>query len=436
MKTTILWLSLLSFVLFSVQKTIAQQTFSPESMQDAADYSAGMGGSSTLILQNGNLIFEQYHNGADSSTATHLHSATKGFWSVIAAHALETGIFQSYDEPVANTITEWQNASLHPGKPQITIRHLLQLSSGLSQDVSQIQGLNPAAENIYQYVIDSLNLNFLPGNTFKYGPSHYYVFGVMLERKLHNLGINMNPLQYLDSIIFQPIGFDYDSWAHDSSGNPHIPNGCFATSRNWIKFGQLLLQYGNWNGIQLVDSTLIQDLFIADGPNPGHAKFLWTNNQNGQGSISAQIAPPGSPGGFMYYDGYTEIIGLLGAGKNRMYIIPSLNTIVLRQTLLESDNFIDNDFLDLLLQGLVSGFDNTHHYSNPTIFPNPADKTITISAEVFNEPYSVRVFNASGGLVLSKNNQNNIDISGLLPGFYNICIQTSKGMTTRKLIKQ
>lgn len=95
MKTGILWLSLLSFFVFSVQGTIAQHTFYPISMQNAADYSASMGGSSTLIMQNGNLIFEEYHNGADSSTVTHLHSATKGFWSVIAAHALETGIFQS-----------------------------------------------------------------------------------------------------------------------------------------------------------------------------------------------------------------------------------------------------------------------------------------------------------------------------------------------------
>jgi CubicO group peptidase (beta-lactamase class C family) len=435
MKTGIFWLSLLSFFVFSNHSLLAQPSFSTVSMQNAANYSADMGGTSTLIMQNGNLVFEEYHNGADSLTVTHLHSATKGFWSILAAQALETGMFQSYDEAVANTITEWQNPTLHPGKSQITIRHLLQLSSGLSQDVSQIQGLNPATANIYQYVTDSLNLNSFPGSTFQYGPSHYYVFGVLLERKLHNFGINMNPLQYLDSIIFQPIGFEYDSWAHDSTGNPHIPNGCFTTSRNWIKYGKLLLQYGNWNGIQLVDSTLVQDLFIADGPNHGHAKFLWANNLNGQGSTPSQIAPPGSAGGFMYYNGYTEIIGLLGAGKNRMYIIPSLNAVILRQTLLESDNFIDNDFLSILLEGLVSGIENKAHYSSLAIFPNPANNNIFILSELTNKPFTVQILNANGAIILNGYNQNTIDVSNLPNGLYFIQIQVKNEKLTQKFIK-
>jgi CubicO group peptidase (beta-lactamase class C family) len=207
-----------SALLFWTTPIWGQSTFHPQSMEDAADYSKDAGGATTLIMQDGKIIFEDYHNGADSLTVTHLFSGTKGFWSIMAAHALETGLISSYDERVASTITEWVSSPRHQGKGLITIKHLLELSSGLSNDVDQIQGTKPGAANIYQYVVDSVRLTSYPGNTFNYGPVNYYVFGVLLERKLASRGIFMNPLEYLDSIILSPIGFEYDSWVHDSSG--------------------------------------------------------------------------------------------------------------------------------------------------------------------------------------------------------------------------
>lgn len=294
---------------------IGQIGFSNSGMNNAAVYSQSKGGSSVLIMKDGNIIFEDYHNGADSTTAAHLHSATKFFWSSVAALAIQDNLISDFEEKVANTITEWQDVSAHPNKNLIKINHLLALSSGLSQDVTQIQGTNAGASDIYEYVVDSLRLNFVPGNKFQYGPSHYYAFGVLLQRKLHNAGEIINPLQYLENEIFDIIGLEYESWVHDSSGNPNIPNGCTITPRNWLKFGQFMLQKGNWNGKQIIDSILLEEMFITDGPNPGHGKFCWLNNINGYGAYSSIAAPPGSLGGFIYHKGYTEIIGGLGAGK-------------------------------------------------------------------------------------------------------------------------
>jgi hypothetical protein len=40
-----------------------------------------MGGTAVLVMQDGQVIFEDYHNGADQNTATHIQSGTKGFWA-------------------------------------------------------------------------------------------------------------------------------------------------------------------------------------------------------------------------------------------------------------------------------------------------------------------------------------------------------------------
>lgn len=50
-----------------------------------------------------------------------------------------------------------------------------------------------------------------PGSSFSYGPSHYYVFGVLLECKLQAAGAGQNPLEYLNSRVLEPIGLQYAS---------------------------------------------------------------------------------------------------------------------------------------------------------------------------------------------------------------------------------
>lgn len=320
------------------------QIFNLEQLTSAADYSKLNGGSAVLVMVNDSIVFEDYHNDANQNTATHLHSATKLFWVSACALAKQQGLL-NYDELVSNTITEWQDNDLHPDKDQIRIKDLLTLSSGLSQDLFPISN----SDNRYQYAIDQLEMKNHPNDKFSYGPSNYYVFGVLLERKLNSMGTSQNPLQYLENEIFKKIGLEYERWDYDQSGNPNIPNGCTLTPRNWVKYGQFLLNNGLWNGEQIIQPALLDEMFVANGPNPAHGNFAWLNNMNGYGFNITDSAPSGSSGGYIYHSGYTEIIAGLGAGKNRMYLIPSLNTIIIRQTQLDEDSFEDDDFLSLLL---------------------------------------------------------------------------------------
>lgn len=323
--------------------------FTEAQMDAAALYSEECGGSAVLIMYKGGIIFEEYQNGADENTAQHIHSATKGFWAGALAAAIEDGLISDMDETVAGTITEWLDGDLHFGKIEITVGHLASLSSGLSQDVEYIQGLDPLAPDIYQYVVDELDMVRRAGVWFQYGPSHYYAFGEFLSRKLDAAGMDPDPLAYLEERILDRIGVEYSYWERDDAGNPHIPNGCFITPRNWIKYGRFILQNGQWEGVSIVDEECMKALRNIDGPNPGHARFLWANTNGGYGHTPDQITPEGAEGGFIYHDGHTGMVAALGAGKNRMYIIPQLDTVVLRQTSIERDTFIDHDFLAKLL---------------------------------------------------------------------------------------
>ena len=418
----------------------AQSTFSYQHMQNAAAYSESMDGAAVLIMRDDSLIFEEYQNGADSNFVQHIKSATKVFWAVAAALAKQEGLISSYDEYVAQTITEWQNSNLHPGKNLIKIRHLLGQSSGLSQDVSQIQGSAPEAADIYQYVVDSLNMVAFPGNNFQYGPSDYYVFGALLQRKLNNAGIHKNPLEYLDSMVLSHLGLQYDSWIHDSVGNPHIPNGCYINAREWIKFGQFLLDKGKWNTTQIIDSILMEELFVADGPNLGHGKFVWLNNMGGYGGFPGQIAPPQSQGGFMYYDGFTDIIGAMGGGRNRMYIIPSLNVVIARQTLTDNNNFDDHTFLSYLLNSIVLSIPETNQGEPKSqVYPNPSQQIVNVESTM--QLRGLQITSTKGEVLMDKsmvgqNGPYEIDISNLDNGVYFLSLVGNDTINTFKIVKK
>jgi CubicO group peptidase (beta-lactamase class C family) len=312
--------------------------------RSAADYSEEMGGFSMLVMYGDEIIFEEYHNGNSADDAVHLYSATKAFWSVVVAALIQDGIISGYNEKIYNTIEEWENP-LYFRKHKITIQHMVELTTGLEQDVDAIQGHEDyTAQDIYAHVINNLSVITSPGSRFQYGPSHYYLLGAYMQDK------GLNPLEYLEQRIFNEIGLVYDKWTFDPSGNPHIPNGAYLKAREWVKFGKFLRDRGSWNGKQIIRQDLFEELIIPSENNPGHGKFLWLNTKDGYGYPKVYTqAPEGSPAGFIYYYGHEEIYAAMGAGKCRMYMIPSLDLVVVRQSDNPDDKFVDHVFLNKLL---------------------------------------------------------------------------------------
>ena len=67
--------------------------------------------------------------------------------------------------------------------------------------------------------------------------------------------------------------------------------------------------------------------------------------------VAAQRSEPGDKAGWIYRDGHSDLFAALGAGKCRMYVIPSLEMVALRQGDSKIDRFDDYTFLSLLLTG-------------------------------------------------------------------------------------
>lgn len=309
-----------------------------ERFELAADYSRRQGGLSVLVMRGGEVLFEAYHNGHSATNAANLASGTKSFAGVAAIAAAEDGLL-SLDENVSDTITEWRS---DPAKAGITIRELLSLTSGVSGGTI---GRPPTYANALKAPSKAQ-----PGGKFQYGPAPFQVFGELMRRKLEKTGENL--LDYYKRRLFAPIGLEVGSWTHGRDGFPHIPSGASLTARDWAKFGEFVRNKGRVDGKQIIAPERFGALFHGTKANPGYGLTFWLRDLDpedtlvvgggGRRTRKAQategVVPP-------------DFVMAAGLGKQRLYIIPSRELVIVRQGKLTSKTFRDEEFLSLLFRG-------------------------------------------------------------------------------------
>jgi CubicO group peptidase (beta-lactamase class C family) len=308
----------------------------------AAEYSENYRGLSVLVMKGDRVVFEQYANGHSADSPHMLASGTKSFAGVMAVAAVEDKLLK-LDERVADTITEWKTDAR---KSKITISQLLHLISGIGGGTL---GRPPE----YAGAIKAEAL-FEPGAKFQYGPAPFQIFGEVMRRKL--LARKETPLDYLKRRVLDPIGLNVSFWQRGADGNAQLPSGAFLTAREWAKFGLFIKNGGKWNGKQLVPQKLLADCFVGSKVNPAYGLTFWLNAP-GTGPLGEDdeerpmraVDKIGVNG--IYTKGPRDLVMAAGAAGQRLYIIPSLDMVIVRQG--RFSRFDDAEFLARLLDGTM-----------------------------------------------------------------------------------
>lgn len=318
----------------------------------AADYSKKYRGLSVLIIKGDKTVFEEYQNDFAADDSQMLASGTKSFAGVMLAAAIEDKLIKDFDEKVSETLTEWKSDKQ---KEKITLRQLLSLTAGLDTGDN---GRPPTYKDAVNFPA-----KYDAGTMFEYGPVPFQVFGEVMRRKL--LSKKETPLDYLKRRILVPIGLKIASWTHQD-GQPNIPSGAFLTAREWAKFGLFLKNGGKWNGTQIVSKKLLEELVAGTKTNPNYGLTFWLNRSNDGSAKVAEKKTNGKIGrlqDLLGIEAETTVISkegvgadlpkdlfmAAGAGKQRLYIIPSMDLVIVRQG--NFGRFDDREFLKRLILG-------------------------------------------------------------------------------------
>jgi CubicO group peptidase (beta-lactamase class C family) len=216
---------------------------------------------SFLVMRNDTILLEYYANDHDETMVSNSFSTAKSVVSLLLAIAVEDGFIKSFDEPVANYLSEFNN----PEKKGITIRHLLTMSSGLEWSES---GGNPFTDNAEAYYGTDLRKLVLgkkpirkPGEMFEYTSMSTQVLCYVLE------AATKKPMgDYFQERLWRRIGSENDAyWSKESEDGDYKAYCCmYLTTRDYGRLGLLILNNGKYQGEQIIPEWYMNEAFVPD----------------------------------------------------------------------------------------------------------------------------------------------------------------------------
>ncbi|MET0636196.1 MAG: serine hydrolase [Chitinophagaceae bacterium] len=260
-----------------------------------------------LILRNNKLVYENYFHGYSGNVLHNIFSAGKSITSILVGIAIDKGFIDDIHTPVIQLLPEYENfGNPDPWKNEITIEHLLNMTSGLDCDDwnKQTEGKMQQSNDWVKFTLD-LPMVRKPGSA----PSYCTGCPVTLGRVIENRS-GLSIQEFADKYLFKPLNIDTYQWHIMPDGKASAGGLFYMRPRDMAKIGLLMLNNGQYNGVQIVapgwveQSSQIKEQSFGSFDGYG---YLWWK-QAFDGNIEAYFAD--------------------GNGGQQLFIIPSRNLVM------------------------------------------------------------------------------------------------------------
>jgi CubicO group peptidase (beta-lactamase class C family) len=282
------------------------------------------GDTGLLVIRRGHIVGEWY-KGGDKSKPFLIYSSSKSYTSLAyglllddsAAGKLPGGRSLTLDTKVCNA--EWLPESLplsDPRKADITVRHLLNMASGVAD------GNLPTEKAPFAIALGRAEgspfatLKSDPGTKFYYSNAGVTHLVLLFKRAA---GEDLHP--FVKRRVLTPIGVENLTW--DQIGDKEGPltsvgqlsqgySGIHTPPREHARFCYLALHRGQWAGKQVVPASYYEFAWKGIAPNPSYGAQWWT---------AARLKSAGAP---------ADLVQTAGKDNNHGYVIPSLDLVFVR----------------------------------------------------------------------------------------------------------
>ncbi|KXY47316.1 serine hydrolase domain-containing protein [Bacillus mycoides] len=247
-----------------------------------------------LVVQKGNVTFENYYNGYGPDDARHVASVTKTIISALIGICVDKGYIKSVDQKVIEFFPEYNcNSS------EITVRHLLTMTA----PYPYIDWQEPLEELCTQMDWVKYTLN-RAGKGGEIGPFKYSSAGAHVLSAIITSVTGKSAREFANEYLFQPIGIreipnynmkafgfddlfgkDVKGWVHDPNGISTGGWGLTLAARDMAKFGQMYLNEGIHNGKEILSKSWVQESIAMNSNQYGY--LWWLREEDGVFSYCA-----------------------------------------------------------------------------------------------------------------------------------------------------
>ncbi|MCB0644626.1 MAG: serine hydrolase, partial [Phaeodactylibacter sp.] len=271
---------------------------------------------SVAVLKKGELLIEEYFNGADRNTLHDTRSVGKSLCGTVMGIAIGEGHISGADARLGDFYKLKEYAHYSPEKAAVLLKELLTMSSGF--EGSDMDPNSPGnEENMYptadwvKFTLDlPLDPEKTPGQTWDYFTAGVVVLGDILHQQLPG-GLE----QYAAEKLLGPLHIDSHQWQYTPQNVANTAGGFQTTTLNFARYGQLYLDGGQYEGQQIVPAAWISE------------------------SLSDQVELPEMAAagtyGYLFWNKEYEVAGkryrasyASGNGGNKVMVIPELELVI------------------------------------------------------------------------------------------------------------
>ena len=282
-----------------------------------------------VIIKDSTLLFEQYWEDYSPESHSNSFSMAKSIVSLAIGAAIDDGFIKDVDQPVSNFFPEFQG---YNGKP-LTLRHLLTMSAGVDFDEAYSSPFSPTTKLYYGDDLQQIALGMKeieePGVNFIYQSGVTQLLAFIVEKAT---GENIS--SYVSRKFWTPMNAEEDAlWSLDKKDGIEKAYCCFnSNARDFARFGQLILNEGEWNGGQLISSSYLKEATTPD------TSLLFKEYNETNHCYGFQFW-------HLSYNGM-EISYMRGILGQYIFIIPDLNAVVVRLGHKRSETRSDQHYPD------------------------------------------------------------------------------------------
>lgn len=284
-------------------KTAASINWNEAKLQEAFDYAGLKSTYGLIVLQNGRIVKEQYWNNWTKDTRYYIASAGKSVVGFVAGIAQQDGLININNRTSAYLGTGWTSLPLAK-ENLITVRHQLTMTTGLDDNIPDMDCTDPSC---LIYKADA-------GTRWAYHNAPY-----RLVQDLLGIASGQTFNAYCKAKLFDKIGMPGALWYQ------HI---MYCTTREAARFGSLILSKGKWNGNTLLSDTAYYNAMINSSQtlNNAYGYLWWLNGKSSFMLPTLQVIFPG----YLNTSAPADMYMALGKDDKKIYIVPSLNVVVVR----------------------------------------------------------------------------------------------------------
>ena len=294
---------------------------------DLCSFARSHGTTSLVIVQGGEVVLEEewplppdavvppairIETLPDGRSREDIASAQKSVTSVLVGIGVGRGLVE-LDAPVTSYVGEGWTRADRSDEGRITVRHLLTMTSGLDDTMRAVEA---------------------PGQRWDYNLGAAYH---TLKRVLRAVtGDDINSLSR--DWLFEPLGMVESAWTSrpvaEGLQEPLLSLSCYpdgeplegftTTARDLVRFGQMILAGGD--GLDLPAGYRRDSLAPSSPLNPAYGYLWWLNGH------AWHLAPrrPDRVDGWLIPDAPADLVAALGALGRAVYVVPSLELVVVR----------------------------------------------------------------------------------------------------------